>query len=117
MNADDQQLARAVRGAMPADAETPSFAHTLEAAAQRAGRHRHRVHLLAAASVAAVAIVVVLVKLPVPPKHEYIEITELLQSTSWTAPSDALLPESQFDIYQDLPTLMESTDGNAGALL
>ena len=117
MKPDDQELRRALRQASPADPETPSFAHTMEAAAQRAGRRRHRVHLAAAAAVAAITVVVILDRQPGVAQGGYIEMAELLETTSWTAPSDALLPESRFDIYQDLPTLMESTEGNAGALL
>ena len=34
---------------------------------------------------------------------------ELMDSTYWSAPSDVLLPDREFDIYQDLPELFEST--------
>ena len=117
MKPDDQPIAGAIRRAMPADPETPSFEDAIDAASRRAGRRRHRVHLMAAAAVAAIAVLVVLDRQPDEPQHEYIRIAELMQTTSWHAPSDALLPESRFDIYQDLPTLMESTDGCEGALL
>ncbi len=40
---------------------------------------------------------------------QYIEMAELMNSTYWTAPSDVLLPQREFDIYQDLPELFEST--------
>ena len=117
MKADDQQLAQAIRNAIPADPQAPSFAHAYAAAAQRAGRRRHRLHLVAAAAVAAIAVIVIVDTRPVVPRPGYIEMAELMETTSWTAPSDALLPDSRFDIYQDLPTLMKSTDGNGGALL
>ena len=48
---------------------------------------------------------------------EYIELAELMGSTSWAAPSDVLMPEYEIDIYQDLPALMESTKPVEGALL
>ena len=41
----------------------------------------------------------------------------LMNSTQWSAPSDLLMPEHQFDIYQDIPFLMESTDTQEGSLL
>ena len=41
----------------------------------------------------------------------------LMNSTQWSAPSDLLMPEHQFDIYQDIPILMESTDTQEGSLL
>lgn len=41
----------------------------------------------------------------------------LLNSTLWSAPTDTLMPEHQFDIYQELPFLLESTEGQEGSLL
>lgn len=41
----------------------------------------------------------------------------LMNSTQWSAPSDLLMPEHQFDIYQDIPLLLESTDTQEGSLL
>lgn len=46
-----------------------------------------------------------------------IDAAELLGSTSWSAPSDVLLPEHRFDIYQELPELLESTPPAGGSLL
>jgi len=62
----------------------------------------------AAAVIAAVVAVAIGVRAP-EPMPRYIELAELLESTYWSAPSDVLLPEKQFDIYQELPTLFEST--------
>ena len=52
-----------------------------------------------------------------PPRPEPLEVTGLLDSTNWVAPSDALLPEHEFDIFEELPRPMESTDSAEGALL
>ncbi len=41
----------------------------------------------------------------------------LMNSTLWSAPSDSLMPEHQFDIYQEIPFLIESTDSLEGTLL
>jgi len=41
----------------------------------------------------------------------------LLGTTGWSAPSDSLMPDHQFDIYQDIPVLIESTETYGGTLL
>ena len=71
-----------------------------------------------AAAAVVVAMLVITVGNP-PPVDEtaYIEIAELLETTYWSAPSDVLLPEREFDIYQELPVLFESTEPAEGALL
>ena len=47
----------------------------------------------------------------------YLTEEDLLNSTHWVAPSDVLLPKHQFDIYGDLPVLIESNDLDEGSLL
>ena len=41
----------------------------------------------------------------------------LLNATAWSAPSDALLPEADPDIFSTIPTIFESTDTEVDALL
>jgi hypothetical protein len=41
----------------------------------------------------------------------------LLNATVWIAPSDALLPENESDIYRSLPALFESTEMEVESLL
>ncbi len=48
---------------------------------------------------------------------DYLIVDALLNSTSWSAPSDSLMPEHQFDIYQEIPFLIESTISQEGTLL
>ena len=48
---------------------------------------------------------------------EFLIADALINSTQWSAPSDWLMPEHQFDIYQDMPLLMESTESQEGSLL
>jgi hypothetical protein len=93
-----------------------SFETTWQAAQERhaAGRRHYRRFAGAAAVVAAV--VVALYAQP-PAGESYIEVADLLESTYWTAPSDVLLPDRQFDIYQDMPVIFESTEPAGGALL
>ena len=118
MTEHDRQLADSLKRAMPQAAAEPSFARTWEAAERRAGRGRRRLRAASAAVVAVIALVFV-VDIANPPQDapEYVEIAELLNSTSWSAPSDALLPARRVDVYQDLPELLESTDVYGGALL
>ena len=55
--------------------------------------------------------------MPAQTTEPYIEVADLLESTYWSAPSDVLLPDRQFDIYQELPVIFESTEPAGGALL
>lgn len=48
---------------------------------------------------------------------DYLIADALLNNTQWSAPSDTLMPKREFDIYQEIPFLMESTDLEEGALL
>jgi hypothetical protein len=48
---------------------------------------------------------------------DYFIADSLLNTTQWLAPSDALMPIHEFDIYREIPFLMESTDLEEGTLL
>ena len=114
----DRALRDDIRQAWPpgAGSATSSFASTWRAAEERyVSRRRHYRHFAAAAAV--VAAVVVALNAHSPVQNSYIEVAELLESTYWTAPSDMLLPNRTFDIYQDMPIIFESTDLAEGALL
>ncbi len=47
----------------------------------------------------------------------YLTEEDLLSGTHWVAPSDVLLPEHRFDIYSELPVLIETNDFDEGSLL
>ena len=113
----DRDLQNLLRRAMP-DAEPPSFADTWRAAVARHRRGPRRSAALAG-SVATLALVAIVVNALMPAEEEpdFIEMAELLGTTSWQAPSDVLLPAREFDIYQELPELIESTGEAGGALL
>lgn len=115
MSNGDNTLRGEVRQAWPAG-DSPSFDETWQAARRRyaTGRRRYRWFASAAALVAAI---VVALNTGSPTQHSYIEVADLLDSTYWSAPSDVLLPDRTFDIYQDLPVIFESTDPAEGALL
>ena len=99
---------------------TPGFATTWAAAEARYLAELRRYRRVSAA-VAAVAIIAVTIGLW--PSEQTPDVTALarsddfLTSTLWTAPSDVLIPKHDVDIYQEIPTLPESSDLNEGALL
>jgi len=72
---------------------------------------------MAAAVLVAAAVISVSMQVPSPAVPVYIEVAELLDSTNWVAPSDVLLPDRQFDIYQEIPVLHQPTEPARGALL
>ena len=97
------------------DDQVPPFSKVWRAAEQRntAARRSYRIVASAAAVVAAIIVGSSLQS----PQEPYVELVDLLESTSWSAPSDVLLPEHQIDIYQDMPMLNESSYLAGGTLL
>ena len=120
MTDSDNRLVNALRDAY-AHAEgdvPPDFSRVWAAASARAAAARHRRHLLVASgAVAAVLAIAFGLRTPSENEWRYIDADELLQTTGWSAPSDSLLPDREFDIYRDIPVLIESTDNYGGALL
>ena len=115
MQDSDKALRQAVRDSWPED-RGPAFDETWQAASKRyAGSRRRYAYLAGAAAV--VAAVVIAVNGQAPQQPAYIEVADLLESTWWSAPSDALLPDREFDIYQDMPEMFESTEPAGGSLL
>ncbi len=96
----------------------PPFAKTWRGAERRyAVTRRSYRRVAAAATVIAAVVVGANLQSPQLEMEALFEVADLLGSTSWSAPSDVLLPEHQFDIYQDMPVLIESTESAGGALL
>ena len=116
MHSTDDKLRRRVREAWPEPSQAPAF-ETVWAAAKRRRVSRRFGYGLGAAAAAIVAAVIVLQGGELPPERGYVEVADLMNSTYWSAPSDVLLPDREFDIYQDLPVLFESTEPAEGALL
>ncbi len=110
-----EQLQQAWRRKVGDDA--PSFDSVWHAAASRRAATRRRRRWIAAAAAVAVAAVFALYQQAPRQEMHYIEVAELLDTTYWSAPSDVLLPDREFDIYQDMPVLFESTEPAEGALL
>ncbi len=79
-------------------------------------RYRRIAGLTTAAAVAATAFML----WPLNANHAvdtYLTVEDLLSTTQWVAPSDVLLPEYQFDIYDELPVLIEAIEFDEGSFL
>jgi hypothetical protein len=117
----DKQIRTALQqGHEEAEAgRVPDFGCALAAAEARIVKRRRRIRALggAAAAAALIAVIVIGQHRPVEQDWQFIDPDELAGSTSWTAPSDVLLPTHQFDIYRDIPVLIESTGEDGGTLL
>lgn len=102
-----------------AQAKPPPF-DEVWAKAEAAGLRSRRYRLWAGIAAAAAVVAVVAGLWPAQEGEladDFLIADSLLNSTSWSAPSDMLMPEHQFDIYQDIPVLMESTQTQEGSLL
>ncbi len=96
----------------------PGFEAAWAAAEIRASRYSRRGWVAGGALAAAVVIAIAAGLLrPADRDWQYVSLEELESSTSWVAPSDVLLPKHQFDIYNEIPVLIESTETERGALL
>ncbi|MFQ6005327.1 MAG: hypothetical protein ACE5OQ_07465 [Woeseia sp.] len=120
MNDDElkKRLQSALRSRQGRDA--PAF-ETLWTGAEHRYRARRSAYRRVAA-VAAVAGIAVALMLARPPNGDgitgaYLTEEDLMSSTRWLAPSDALLPQREFDIYGELPVLIETNDLEEGSLL
>lgn len=102
------------------DGEAPDF-NTIFEVAERQSRVRHRVQLTGLAAAATIAVVALGLLSTQEDEFIYVDVEELTATTQWSAPSDSLLPQHQFDLYRDLPGMFESTDMSTntdeGALL
>jgi len=96
----------------------PDFEDVWASANARAGRARNRQRLIVGSAVAAAVAAIAFGLLPqTNDEGRYIDAGDLLETTSWYAPSDSLLPEHRFDLYQDIPVFIESTETYGGTLL
>ena len=100
--------------------DAPEFDEVWVAAEARYLDERRRFRRLSgtAAALAVLAIVIGLLPENEPSNLQGVEVgDDLLSSTLWTAPSDVLIPRHGIDIYQNIPTLMESTEFEEETLL
>lgn len=117
MTDNDLKLEKMLAGAFERDDQAPAFDATWAAAESRYRKSRRSRALVGIAASVAIAAIVLTALQPEAVDAPVIEMGDLLGTTSWQAPSDVLLPEHRFDIYQDLPDLIQSTDGAGEALL
>lgn len=120
MSGDDRLLAEALKRSAPEGAPAPSFDDVFGRAEAELDRRVRRRYFGVAGAVASAALVAIGLLVLAPeetPPAETLQITGLLDSTNWAAPSDVLLPEHEFDIFEELPEPMESTVPAEGALL
>lgn len=113
----NEQLKAMLRRAQKqVDGKAPPFASSF-GAAQRASRTASRRRYIALGTAAAALAIAVGLLNTQPPEMAYVDMDLILSTTSWEAPSDALLPAHPFDIYHEIPRLIESTEPVDGALL
>jgi len=115
-------LANAVRKAYEAKLEgvAPDFDATWNAAQTRFQGRKRRYRLVSAVA-ASIVIFSIVLNFLLPGQSQDPADSELaammMVSIQWEAPSDSLLPEYDFDIYQDLPEIINTTDLTRGLLL
>lgn len=103
-----------------AEGKPPPFDAVWAAAESAHGHSRGRFRVIGgfAAAVAVIAIIAGLwPEQQAGLTDEYLIADALMNSTSWSAPSDSLMPEHQFDIYQEIPFPGVSTNEQEGSLL
>jgi len=114
----DQELANAIKRASPGVASVPDFSEVFTRAEAQQRATRRRRFGVAGGGIAAAAVLIMLNNGPlIEPETNFVQVSDLLETTSWAAPSDVLLPAHTIDIYEDLPTLTVSTTPVEGALL
>jgi len=117
----DKQLHDALRnGQAKAEAgRIPDFDMVWVRAESEIVQRRRRIRAVGgiAAAAALVAVIFTSQFRPTDQEWEFVDPDEFASSTSWVAPSDVLLPKHRFDIYGDIPVLIESTDEDRGTLL
>lgn len=105
--------------------EVPQFDEVWTAAERRHAESRRR-RLRAIGGVAAASVVIAITLSLWPARQteleneyagDFLTADALLNSISWPAPSDSLMPEHQFDIYEEVPFLNMSTTLEEGWLL
>ena len=114
----EEELKRSlVQEAHPA---APDFDVVMRAAQEQHAAGGKRGRLVAAVAVVALLMIMTVRQWSSEPKvadDEFLIAAAMLENTSWSAPSDVLLPQHRFDIYREIPTFIESTKLEEGTLL
>lgn len=118
----EEDIRRSLKPAFD-DAQTgnaPTFDQVWANADAAYGKSQRRYRVIGGVAAAIAVLGVVASLWPVQqaePSDDYLIADALMNSTSWSAPSDTLMPEHQFDIYQEIPFPGVSTNGQEGSLL
>ncbi len=98
------------------EVDAPPFDTVFERAQRHylASRQRRRA---VAGLAAAAALTALLLQWQLPASPGLVAEDELFGSTSWSAPSDVLLPPRRTNLFNDLPELRKSTKPDGGTLL
>lgn len=116
----DDELKIGIRAAYEAAEGTPPPFDEAWAAAEARAARPDRARWLAGVAAAALVAVVTMALWPAQQADlgdDYLIADALMNSTSWTAPSDVLLPDHQFDIYGTFDFPAPSTQLTEGTLL
>ncbi len=118
----DKELKERLRSALQSrqGGDAPGFDAMWANAEKRYSKSRSRYQRFAGTAIAAAVVVTLFLAWP-PNGNDvavvYLTEEDLMSSTHWLAPSDVLLPEHQFDIYGELPVLIETNYLDEGPLL
>lgn len=96
----------------------PRFDEVWSAAESRLGGERRRYATFAGIAAVLAIVVIGFISAQDPRvSDEYLIADALLNRTHWAAPSDVLLPQHEYDIYREVPSLVEPTNFDEGSLL
>jgi len=122
MNKSDEETGRSIAESFAAKESGPitGFDDTWLAAEARYLAEKRRYRMATGIAISLALIAVFIGMLPSDgkqqlPKFELAE--EMMTTTLWNAPSDALMPEYPTDIYQEVPEIGAPTDLSEGTLL
>lgn len=117
----DETIGKALQDAYrTAEGKPPPFDAVWAAAEARHATTQRRFRVVSGLAAAAAVMAITVIFWPgqqAEMTDEFLIADALMNSTSWTAPSDALMPDHQFDIYQGIPLLDASTISQEGSLL
>jgi len=122
MNTDDQNLKSHLKSSfeLKSNEPAPDFEKTWQAAESRYLKSKRRYRMISGIAASAVMIAIVLSMQsqgPTPQLPELNLADGIMSSTQWSAPSDVLMPKHSVDVYQDIPSLGESSELPEGSLL
>jgi hypothetical protein len=118
----DNELKRKLRESLQSmsGGDVPEFA-VMWANVERQHRAARKRYQRFAGTAIAVAVAVVAIMMRPPGGNDvtasYLSEEDLMSSTQWQAPSDVLLPERRFEIYTEVPELIDTNELHEESLL